>query len=116
MFSTAKAIDRLLRDAAASKLEIRQVRAQFAAIVEEQQYRRREAERHLVEATTRLRALLPPQDPVELDWPAQATKQPCSGRASSWRTWTRREKGCPVPGAGKVDGGTQPAWSARAAS
>lgn len=68
MFSTAKALDRLLRDAAASKLELRQVRANFAAVLEEQQYRRREAERSLIEAVTRLKALLPPQEAVELDW------------------------------------------------
>lgn len=69
MFSAVKTIARLNRDLGASKLEIRQVRANFAAVLEEQQYRRREAERSLLEAVNRIKALLPPQEAVELDWP-----------------------------------------------
>jgi hypothetical protein len=69
VFSIAKQLDRLLRDAAASRLELRQVRSNFAAVLEEQQYKRREAERNLIEAAHRVRALLPPQEAVELDWP-----------------------------------------------
>lgn len=69
MFDAVKKLDRLLQDAAASKLELRQVRANFAAVVEEQQYKRREAEKNLIEAAHRIKALLPAQEGVELDWP-----------------------------------------------
>jgi hypothetical protein len=60
---------RAVQDANASKLELRLVRANFAAVVEEQQYRRREAETNLIQATRIIEKLLPPRDAVELDWP-----------------------------------------------
>jgi threonine aldolase len=97
MFDVAKRLDRLLRDAAASKHELRIARAQFAAVLEEQQYKRREAERHLVEAVHRIKAMLPPQEGVELDWPQIATRQPCRARGSSYWSWTRHEQGCSGP-------------------
>jgi hypothetical protein len=69
MFGGLKATARLVRDLNTSKLELRQVRANFEAVLDQAQYRRRNAEQDLLVAVHHLERLLSPPNAVELDWP-----------------------------------------------